>query len=235
MKMSDFPKNPFAYDAYQAWVAAGGKTKLERAEAFTNIRGVTAIASASFGAYSEGLTGLNGLGHNALALGSTRTSIMDDLSGMSRGGSTMVHGAANLVNTALDVAEAKNKIIYAWKDAVYQPNIVVGEATPNLSISKRHLNFYFFNAHVKAEELARLDDFFTCFGYAVNRIKTPNITGRQYWNFVQTDKCEIGGEMPSSSKEAIGRIFDGGITFWHVDSEGNVDVGNYRSSNPIVS
>ena len=234
MKITDFPKNPYAFDAYQAWVAAGGKTKLDRAMQFANVRGAMAVANASYSAYAEGLSGLNSVGHNALALRGTNTSVMDDFSGIAQGARTMVHGVANLVNTMLDVAEAKNKIIYAWKDAMYQPNIVVGGSSPNLSIAKRHLNFYFFNTHVKAEELARLDDFFTCFGYAVNRIKTPNITGRQYWNFVQTDKCEIGGDMPSSSKEAIGRIFDGGITFWHVDGEGNVDVGRYRSSNPIV-
>lgn len=230
MKITDFPKNPYAFDAYQAWVAAGGKTKLERAMQFANVRGATAVANASYSAYSESLAGLNAVGHNTLALRGTGTSIMDDFSGIAQGARTMVHGAASLVNTALDVAEAKNKIIYAWKDAMYQPNIIVGSSSPNLSIAKRHLNFYFFNTHVKAEELARLDDFFTCYGYAVNKVKTPNLTGRQYWNFVQTDKCEIGGDMPSSSKEAIGRIFDGGITFWH----DGTNVGNYTTSNPII-
>ena len=86
--------------------------------------------------------------------------------------------------------------------------------------------------------MKRLDDFLSCYGYAVNRVKQPNLTGRQYWNFVQTENAVIAGDMPASSKEAIGRIFDGGITFWHDGDQ----VGNYTQSvsqgsinNPIVT
>jgi hypothetical protein len=99
------------------------------------------------------------------------------------------------------------------------------------------LNYYFYHVHVRDDEVKRIDDFLTVYGYAVNRVKRPNLTGRRYWNFVQTQNCEIGGDMPASSKEAIGRIFDGGITFWHDGSQ----IGNYQQSvsdgtvnNPIV-
>lgn len=235
--MDDFPKNPFAYDAYQAWVAAGGKTRLEYDSAITNVRGAMAILSSSSNAYMQSLTGVNQVGHNALALGGTNTSVMDDISGMSRGVNRVIQGATSLVNTAVDVAEAKNKIAYQWKDARYKPNIVVGTAAPNLAVANRELNFHFYSVHVKAEELPRLDDFFSCFGYAINKVKAPNLTGRQYFNFVQTEHAIINGNMPSSSKEAIGRIFDGGITFWHNGDQ----VGNYMQSvssgsinNPII-
>ena len=235
--MDDFPKNPFAYDAYQAWVAAGGKTRLDYDSAITNVRGAMAILSSSSNAYMQSLTGLNQVGHNALALGGTNTSIMDDISGMSRGVNRIIQGATSLVNTAVDVAEAKNKIAYQWKDAHYKPNIVVGTATPNLAVANRELNFHFYSVHVKAEELPRLDDFFSCFGYAIHKVKAPNLTGRQYFNFVQTEHAIINGNMPSSSKEAIGRIFDGGITFWHNGDQ----IGNYMQSvsngsinNPII-
>ena len=58
-----------------------------------------------------------------------------------------------------------------------------------------------------------------------------------FWNFVQTQGAIIGGDMPATSKEAIGRIFDGGITFWHNGDQ----IGNYAQAtssgsidNPIV-
>ena len=235
--MDDFPKNPFAYDAYQAWVAAGGKVRLEMEEALTNVRGASAIMSASSNAYMQSLTGLNQVGHNTLALGGTDTSVMDDFSGISRGSNRMIQGATGLVNTVADVIEAKNKIAYQWKDAHYKPNIVVGRATPNLAVANRELNFHFYSVHVKTEELPKLDDFFSCFGYAINKVKTPNLTGRRYFNFVQTQHAVINGNMPSSSKEAIGRIFDGGITFWHDgDQVGNYtqSVSNNSINNPIV-
>ena len=75
------------------------------------------------------------------------------------------------------------------------------------------------------------------YGYATNKVKQPNLTGRSYWNFVQTDGAVIAGDMPSSSKEAIGRIFDGGITFWHNgDNVGNyaISTSNGSINNPIV-
>lgn len=235
--MDDFPKNPFAFDAYQAWVASGGKTKLERAETFMKIRGATAIVEASSNAYMQGLTGINQIGHNALNLGQTDTSIMDDLSGMSRGSNRLISGTANLINTAVSVAEAQNKIAYQWKDAKYQPNIVVGTATPNLVVANHDLDFHFYNVHIKRAELPKIDDFFSCFGYGINKVKIPNLTGRAYWNFVQTQNCVISGDMPASSKEAIGRIFDGGITFWHNgDNVGNYAISTSDGSinNPIV-
>lgn len=237
LKMDNFPKNPFTYDAYQAWVASGGKARLEREQTITNVRGVTALASAYSSAFMGGMTGASQFGSNALNLGGSNTAVMTDLSGMSRGANRVIQGAAGVVSTAMDVMEAQNKIGYAWADARYQPNIVVGTSTPNLSVAMHSLDFYFFNAYVKPEEMKRLDDFLSCYGYAVNRVKQPNLTGRRYWNFVQTENAVIAGDMPASSKEAIGRIFDGGITFWHDGDQ----IGNYTQSvsqgsinNPIV-
>lgn len=237
LKMDNFPKNPFTYDAYQAWVASGGKARLEREQTITNVRGVTALASAYSSAFMGGMTGAGQFGSNAVRLGGSSTAVMSDLGGMSRGANRVIQGAAGVVSTAMDVMEAQNKIGYAWADARYQPNIVVGTSTPNLSVAMHSLDFYFFNAYVKPEEMKRLDDFLSCYGYAVNRVKQPNLTGRQYWNFVQTENAVIAGDMPASSKEAIGRIFDGGITFWHDGDQ----VGNYTQSvsqgsinNPIV-
>ena len=148
-----------------------------------------------------------------------------------------IQAGANLSNAITNYIEAQNKIDYQWKDASYRPNEVVGSSDPALMVGARLLNFYFYNVHVADREMKRLDDFLSCYGYAINRVKAPNLTGRQYWNFVQTQNAVIAGDMPSSSKEAIGRIFDGGITFWHNGDQ----VGNYRQSvsndsinNPIV-
>lgn len=236
--MDDFPKNPFNIDSYQAWVAAGGKTRLERESAYTNIRGFTAILDQSASSYANALSGLNGVGHNAIALGGTNTSIMDDMSGMASGSARMIKSGTGMINTAVNVAEAMNKIAYQWNDAYYRPNIIVGESSPNVSVPLRSLDFHFFNVHVKTNEAKHIDDFFSVFGYAINKVRTPHLTGRRYWNFVQTENCVIDGDMPASSKEAIGRIFDGGITFWHDGDK----IGDYAQSvtngsidNPIVT
>ena len=238
LAITNFPKNPFNYDAYEAWVAAGGAVRLEREEALTNVRGVTALVKGAFNAIlGSGAGGVSQAGISAVNLHNQDGIQAANFAGLTGGVNRVAQGAANYVETVVDVVEAKNKIAYQWADAQYQPNQIVGSATPNLSVAQRTLDFYFFNVHVRKDEALRIDDFLSAFGYAINKVENVNITGRQYWNFVQTQGAVITGNMPASSKEAIARIFDGGITFWHNGDQ----IGNYRQSvssgsinNPIV-
>ena len=223
--MDNFPKNSFVYDAYQAWLAAGGSTKASDAEKIVNMKGVATIVSDVSSLINTGVQSEAGI-ESALT------------PPMVAGANAVIQGSAKIMSDVASIKEAKNKINYQWKDAQYRPNEVVGKSVPSLAIGKNFLNFYFFNVHVKDSEMKRLDDFFTTFGYATNQVKAPNLTGRQYWNFVQTENCVIAGNMPASSKEAIARIFDGGITFWHNgDNIGNyaISTSNGTINNPIVS
>ena len=151
--------------------------------------------------------------------------------------SGMLKTVTNTLDTGIAIKEAFNKVDYMFKDAMYEPNQVVGTSMPSVDVGNRIPNFYFQHVHLKDDEARRADDFLSCYGYATNRIKVPNLTGRRYWNFVKTENCTIAGDMPASSKEAIARIFDGGITIWH-----NLEqIGNYNQSisdgsvnNPII-
>ena len=233
--MNDFPKNPFSYDAYQAWIASGGKTRLQNAE---NINNARMFVSAS--KYIKGLTKDSAyVAGNALSaysdyqLGKYVSAGVDAIQALGRGTSV----AEKSATFSADISEAMNKIDYQWKDAEYRPNIVVGTPSPVTSVGYKYLNFYFIQVHLRENEAKHIDDFFSCYGYAINRVKQPNLTGRQYWNFVQTENCVIAGDMPSSSKDAIARIFDGGITFWHNgDNVGNygISVTNGSINNPII-
>lgn len=241
VSMTDFPRNAFNYDAYQAWIANGGKTRLENDSKLVKARGVTNIIASTSNFISTGMTSANNI-YNAFeqrtSIGhSTMRSPMDKASVVGREVNNAVQAGVQLANTIYDYKEAKNKIDYQWKDASYRPNEVVGTSEPSIMVGGRMLNFYFYDCHIVLSELKRIDDFFSCYGYSINKVKSPNLTGRTYWNFVQTQNAVIAGDMPSSSKEAIGRIFDGGITFWHNGDQ----VGNYRQSvsndsinNPIV-
>lgn len=209
--MSDFPKNPFVYDAYQAWVAMGGKTKYDNDWAITTAKGASAVldtftrtankANNSISGNSDAQLGVNiGLG--------------------------LVSSVSDAIRTGANIVEAQNKLTYQFKDAHYRPNIQVGASSPSIAVGMHELDFYFYHCHVRDDEVKRLDDFLSCYGYAVNKVKSPNLTGRAYWNFVQTENAVIAGDMPASSRDAIGRIFDGGITFWHNGDQ----VGNYAQS-----
>lgn len=70
-----------------------------------------------------------------------------------------------------------------------------------------------------------------CFGYKTNRVKVPNITGRQNWNYVKTIDCNCDGDIPETDLNIIRTMFNNGVTMWHNPSK----IYDYSQSNNIVS
>ena len=68
---------------------------------------------------------------------------------------------------------------------------------------------------IKAEYARMIDDYFSAFGYKVNRNKVPNITGRSNWNYVETANCNIIGNIPQEDLDEIKQMFNSGVTIWH--------------------
>ena len=96
----------------------------------------------------------------------------------------------------------------------------------------------YYKMTIRAEFAAIIDDWFTRFGYKVNRLKLPNQTGRTYWNFVKIGAGESIGystnltrSVPASSMEIINNIYRAGTTIWHDHS----NLGNYSLNNTIVT
>jgi hypothetical protein len=80
-------------------------------------------------------------------------------------------------------------------------------------------------------EIARtIDNFFSMFGYKVNRVKVPNITGRRNWNYVKTIGCYIEADIPQDDLQEIKDMFDRGVTFWHNTST----FADYSQNNDII-
>ena len=68
------------------------------------------------------------------------------------------------------------------------------------------------------------------FGYKINRVKVPNITGRRNWNFVKTINCNFDGDIPQNDMIIIKQIFDNGITLWHNPNT----IFDYTQNNSII-
>lgn len=228
--MNNFPKCAWSYDAYEAFIASGGQTKLS---------------------YQAGLAEKKGIIAKEQVMASTLHSIvstgMDMADAIPKGGkpnySKLIKGANDLTSEIINASlqeqsinlqldEAAHKIAFKFNDARYQPDIVVGTATPNISVGKGYLCYKFYNAHVRDDEMVKLDNFLTMYGYQINDVKVPLLTGRPYWNFLQTQDCIVTGNMPASSKAAIAKIFDGGIFLWNSQNgtaaNANSKIGNFR-------
>ena len=81
---------------------------------------------------------------------------------------------------------------------------------------------------VRIQQAKSIDDFFTKFGYTVNRLDKPSMTYGSdatrtlKWKYIKTIGCALNGECPSSAQSKICEIMDNGITFWS-----DANVGDY--------
>ena len=119
------------------------------------------------------------------------------------------------------------------------PNQIGGQTTVgDVTYAFDKLAPTYYKMTIRAEYARKIDEFFTRFGYKTNRLKTPNQTGRTYFNYVQIGSTENIGyssnssrSVPSSSMEIINNIYRNGVTIWHSHD----NIGNYSLNNTIVS
>lgn len=96
------------------------------------------------------------------------------------------------------------------------PPTINGSLNAGDVISATGINcFHFYKMSIKEEYARIIDSYFSMYGYKVNDVKLPNITGRINWNYVKTIGCNIIGNIPQEDMQKIKNIFDKGITFWH--------------------
>lgn len=178
-------------------------------------------------------------------LGSTVTS--DDINMMSAGMSATVSGITNLAignyvgvgMSAMSGGMAVSNAMMQKKQHDMIPTTIRGQLnSADVVVASGMNTFHFYKMSVKAEFARSIDDYFTKYGYSINRIKRPNITGRQYYNYVQIGDSENIGyssisnkSTPAKSMEIINNIFRNGVTIWH----NHANLGNYALNNTIVN
>lgn len=97
--------------------------------------------------------------------------------------------------------------------------------------SAKKINFTFSYMSVRAEYARKIDDFWTYYGYQVNRFGIPLQDSRTYWNYVKTIQANIeGDDIPQIALNEIKDIFNNGVTLWH----GGDHIYDYSLSNTIV-
>lgn len=90
--------------------------------------------------------------------------------------------------------------------------------------------YHTYRMSIKKENASILDDYFTMYGYKVNEVKTPNITGRSNWNYVKMINPNIEAFIPQEDLEEIKALFTNGITLWHTTTH----FLDYSQNNSII-
>ena len=131
-----------------------------------------------------------------------------------------VSGASNIANTLGEMHKAQTIPPQA------HGNIATGDLI--FSLKRNSISCYFMS--IRKEVAQIIDSYFSMYGYKVNSVKTPNITGRQNWNYVKTIGCYILADIPQEDLQEIKRMFDNGLTIWH---HANTFM-DYSQSNAII-
>ena len=115
---------------------------------------------------------------------------------------------------------------HRFNSMVAEGNINSGDVT----YASGKLTFTGYMMSIKGEMAKAIDDYFTMYGYKVNSLKIPNITGRTNWNYVKTIGANIEGNIPENDINELKSLFNNGITLWHKTNY----YLDYSQSNNIV-
>ena len=139
----------------------------------------------------------------------------------------------DVVEGTLNIANSMAGFIGDFYSASLLPNIQGGGNTGNVVFGANKMCFTFRKMRVKTQFLRVIDDYFTRFGYKINRVLEPNIIGRTYWNYIEigATECIGNGDVPTNFMEEINNACRRGTTIWHSHD----NIGNYNLNNTIVS
>lgn len=139
-------------------------------------------------------------------------------------GGAIIGAAGGILNTEMSMrkAEAQLKDVQATPDKLCgnASSVIVNEVIGNTGFTLYAMQLP--NAIAKT-----IDDYFTMYGYATRRVKTPNISSRPYYNYVQTRGCTVYGSIPAEYAKEIQERYNNGVRFW----KSNATIGDYSVNN----
>ena len=187
------------------------------------------IGKLPIGAYNNDVY-TNWLTQNGVNIGlnvvSSGLQVASGVGMMATGGGALA-GAGNVASGVLSIANTLG--------SVYQHSLIPDSVSGNVNCGDVNFtlgltNLEFKRMSIKNEYARIIDNYFSMFGYKINRVKVPNITGRSNWNYVKTIDCNFDGDIPQTDLNIIKAMFNNGVTLWHNPNT----MYNYSNSNNIV-
>lgn len=144
-------------------------------------------------------------------------------------GTALGLATGNPVITGSSLSKGADLMIKGIEASMAPPQNHGNTNNGDIMLSMSENCFHIFRMSIKNEYARRIDKFFTKYGYRVNELKVPNITGRPIFNYIQIASDEnIGfGSIPSKYLDVINKACRNGVTIWH----NHENIGNYNLNN----
>lgn len=136
-------------------------------------------------------------------------------------------GVSSVANTATNIFSSLAKI----KDYKTLPDHAGGNVdSGDFSISNDIQQFTLQQATLKYEYAQKIDDYFTMYGYKMNKIMYVLLRRRLNFDYIKTIGANVkGSTIPNNHLLELINLFDNGITIWHNPN----NFLNYKVDNPI--
>ena len=205
----DFTSAKYAFSC-DAILTVGGSVKITpvkyKSTGTSYTYGFTGAKFPTCGWISDTYT--NWLTQNSVNLGFTTVS-------PTTGG--LLQGAVNLL--AGNITSGLNGIFNTFQSD-YRASLIPDQARGNENAGDINFDLGLINPTVnemaiKPSIAQVIDGYFSMFGYKVNRLGKPHITARTYYDYIKTIDVNIEGNIPEMDLDAIRKMFNNGIRFWH--------------------
>lgn len=113
-------------------------------------------------------------------------------------------------------------------DAIGQRGVNTGSSGNLVSITGNRPVPRFVDIGPNWAECEYIDDYLDVYGYAINEIKTVNITSRPAWNYIKVSKLNAKIDAPDEYASVIKNAFESGVHIWHTSI---ANVGNFGLTN----
>ena len=146
-------------------------------------------------------------------------------------GATFLGGPVGWGLAASGLGMIGNTVREYYQHSFTPPQAQGNTNSGDVVFSAEQMDLPYYKMTIKSEYAEIIDNYFSTYGYKVNVVKLPNVTGRTTWNFVKTIDCNLEGNIPQADIDELKKMFNNGVTFWH----STTNFLNYSATNTIVT
>lgn len=125
-----------------------------------------------------------------------------------------------------DIQNIANNI-FAIRNARIAPDSFNGTAINQLSAAYGYYGYTATQHCIRPDYARRIDQFFTMFGYKVDRIGKPSLKNRDRFTYIKTSNMSLHGTIPQHYVNIICNVFNAGIRWW----DNTQNIGTYVDAN----
>lgn len=120
-----------------------------------------------------------------------------------------------------------NQLQQVYQQAMFGGQTQISRSSNTTDLVGGNLGFIVKECHLDMHSIREVDDYFTKYGYAINKLRTPEFNNRPHYTYIKTRDAIVYGNNGYNANEKIADILNKGITFWKDGDE----IGNYGVNN----